>query len=201
MAWAPDYVTLAEIKVQLGIDALDTADDVMLAVMITAASRAVDTETNRQFGKTAAGELRYYTAEWRSERGVWVAVIDDTFASTVTIANGDGDAITDYRLEPRNAAAKGRPYERLVVDPDSSVVPVYPDYELAVTANPYGWTAVPVEAKGATRLQVSRFFARRESPYGVAGSPDLGSEIRLLAKLDPDVAVMVAGLIRTRRPA
>lgn len=199
MAWKPDYVTLAEVKTQLGIT--DTQDDTLLSVMITTASRAVDTETNRQFGATAGAETRTYTAEWRSERGVWVAVIDDTFASSVTIENGDGDAITDYVLEPRNAAAEGRPYTRLVVGRDSSVVPVYADYLLDVTANPWGWTAVPTEVKGATRLQVSRLFARRESPYGVAGSPDLGSEIRLLAKLDPDVAVAVAGLIRTRRPA
>ncbi len=199
MAWAPDYVTLAEIKTQLGIT--DTQDDALLAVMISTASRAVDTETNRQFGATAAGETRHYRAEWRDERAAWVAVIDDTFASSVTIENDDGDAITDYRLEPRNAAAIGRPYERLVVDRESSVVPVWADYELAVTANPWGWTATPTAVKGATRLQVSRLFARRESPYGVAGSPDLGSEIRLLAKLDPDVAVAVAGYIRTRRPA
>ncbi len=199
MAWAPDYVTLAEIKAQLGID--DTEDDVLLAVMITTSCRAIDTETNRQFGATAGAEARTYRAEWRDERAAWVAVIDDTFASTVTIENNDGDAITDYRLEPRNAAALGRPYERLVVGRDSSVVPVWPDYELEVTANPWGWTAVPPAVKGATRLQVSRFFARRESPYGVAGSPDLGSEIRLLAKLDPDVAVAVAGYTRIRRPA
>lgn len=201
MAWAPDYVTRAEIKAQLGIDTLDTADDALIDIMITTASRAIDTETNRQFGSTSGPEVRYYPAEWRDERGVWVAVIDDTFASSLTIANGDGDSITDYRLEPRNAAAIGRPYERLVVGRDSSVVPVWADYELTVTANPWGWTATPTAIKGATRLQVSRLFARRESPYGVAGSPDLGSEIRLLAKLDPDVAVAVAGYVRTRRPA
>lgn len=200
MAWRPDYVTLAEMKAQLGIDTLDTADDTLLSVMISTASRAVDTETNRQFG--SANGTRTYRAEWRDERAAYVAVIDDLMTATgLVVANGDAATITDYQLEPRNAAADGVPWERLVIPSAGAVLPVYPDYELDVTAAPWGWTAVPTEAKGATRLQVSRLFARRESPYGVAGSPDLGSEIRLLAKLDPDVAVAVAGLIRTRRPA
>ena len=41
----------------------------------------------------------------------------------------------------------------------------------------------------ATLLQASRLAARRDSPFGVAGSPDAGSEMRLLARVDPDVAV------------
>lgn len=200
MAWKPDYVTLAEMKVQLGIDPLDTEDDALLAVMITTASRAVDDETNRQFG-SANGE-RFYRAEWRDELDAYVAVIDDLMSTAgLVVENGDGDAITDYELEPLNAAADGLPWERLVIPREGAVLPTSPRYRLAVTAAPWGWTAVPAQAKGATRLQVSRLFARRESPYGVAGSPDLGSEIRLLAKLDPDVAVAVAGLIRTKRPA
>jgi hypothetical protein len=50
----------------------------------------------------------------------------------------------------------------------------------------------------ATLLQASRFHARRFSPYGVAGSPELGSELRLLAKLDADVelALSKAQLVR-----
>lgn len=199
MSWKPDYVTLAEVKDYLDIS--DTADDALLAIYISAASRAIDTATNRQFGKTGGAEERFYRAEFRPDRGVWVAVIDDLMSTTgLAVANDDGDALTDYRLEPRNAAAEGRPWTRLVVGRDSAVAPAYPDYELGVTADTWGWTAVPATINGAARQQTSRFFARRESPYGVAGSPDMGSEIRLLAKVDADVAVMVAGYVRTRRP-
>lgn len=200
MAWKPDYVTLAAMKIQLGIDVADTTDDALLQVMITTASRAVDNETNRQFG-SAPGE-RFYRAEYRDELDAYVAVIDDLMSTAgLVVENGDGAAITDYELQPLNAAADGLPWERLVIPADGAVLPVRPRYRLAVTAAPWGWTATPTEAIGAVRLQTSRLFARRESPYGVAGSPDMGSEIRLLAKLDPDVAVAVAGLIRERRPA
>jgi hypothetical protein len=60
---------------------------------------------------------------------------------------------------------------------------------------------VPSAVKLATRLQASRFMARRDSPYGVAGSPDAGSEIRLLSRVDPDVAVALRGFSRPRRAA
>jgi len=57
---------------------------------------------------------------------------------------------------------------------------------------------VPTTVKQATLLQASRVFARREAPFGVAGSPDMGSELRLLEKVDPDVAVMLVPYVRNR---
>lgn len=199
MAWAPDYITLEQIKVMLKIDAVDTADDDDLETFITAASRAIDRHAGRQFGSVAAAVARTYPAEWRPDRGRWVVVIDDLQTVTdLAIVNDDDDAVTGYRLMPRNAAADGLPWTRVELSSSSTVLPVSPDYELTVTAR-WGWTAVPAEVVAACKLQTSRFFARRESPYGVAGSPDLGSEVRLLAKLDADVAVQLANVVRPKR--
>lgn len=50
---------------------------------------------------------------------------------------------------------------------------------------------VPDSIKLACLLQASRFFIRREAPFGIAGSPEAGSELRLLAKVDPDVEVIL----------
>lgn len=197
MAWEPDYITLEQLRDFLEVPDDDTSDDALLAVDITAASRSIDTECNRQFGVTAA-EARTYRAEWRTDKGRWVVVTDD-FMAAPTAITADGSTVTGHRYGPLNAVSKGRPYERLELATDAAVVPVYPDYEVVVTAA-WGWTAVPAAITLATRLQASRFAARRGSPYGVAGSPDLGNELRLLAKLDADVAVMVAGYVRTRRP-
>jgi hypothetical protein len=52
---------------------------------------------------------------------------------------------------------------------------------------------VPPTIKLATQLQASRWLKRRDAPFGIAGSPELGSELRLLAKLDPDVEVLLDG--------
>jgi hypothetical protein len=102
-----------------------------------------------------------------------------------------------FTLEPVNAAAEGRPFERLVVDTASVGKPTGLDGEISATGK-WGWAAVPVAVKQATLLQASRFHTRRQAPFGIAGSPDSGSEMRLLAKLDPDVAVSVKDYVRDR---
>lgn len=195
MAWAPDYVTVDELAAFRRIG--DDADDTELAVAITAASRAIDLHCgpNRQFGKVDAVQERVYTARARPDRGRWVVDIDDLMSTTGLVVEVDGTALAGYTLEPRNAAQNGRPWTRLVVDPDSAVQPTGAEYEMAVTAL-WGWSAVPVAVKQACLLQASRFVSRRDSPFGVAGSPDLGSELRLLAKVDPDVAVSLRPYLR-----
>jgi len=67
--------------------------------------------------------------------------------------------------------------------------------DLTVTAL-WGWTEVPQAVKAATLLQVARFAARRDSPYGIAGSPDEGGEMRLLAALDPDLRTSLRPYVR-----
>jgi uncharacterized phiE125 gp8 family phage protein len=192
MAWAPDYVTTAELRSYLRIS--DSADDTQLAYAITAASRAIDQDTGRQFGVVGSAEERFYTARWNKWRCRWLVDIDDLMSTTnfdAQVQDTDGvdvGQINDYFLEPRNAAAAGRPWTLLTVKPDSSFKPTGRTDEVAITAL-WGWTAVPTAVKQATLLQASRLFARRDSPYGIAGSPDTGSELRLLARLDVDVAV------------
>ncbi len=194
MAWAPDYVTLAALKTYLRIT--DTNDDADLSIAITAASRAIDDHCNRQFGKVAAAESRAYTARPDYERGVWVVDIDD-LDDVIGLAVMVGtSAVTLYSLEPVNAVLKGKVWTQLVVSADSAVQPCGTANELTITGK-WGWTVAPVPVGQAGRLQASRFFSRRNSPYGVAGSPDQGSELRLLSRVDPDVGVSLRGY---RRP-
>lgn len=189
MAWAPDYVTPSEAKDYLRIP--DDVDDTEIGFAITAASRAIDRATGRQFGVVAAAEERFYTPYWDRDLEVYAVDIDDlqtttdlavedenaeTLAALVTL--GDGG----YRLEPRNALQIGRAWTRLVTTTCGTG-------DWAVTAI-WGWTAVPDTIKQAVLMQVNRLIKRREAPFGVAGSPE-GGELRLLAKLDPDVEVLV----------
>lgn len=198
MAWAPDYVTAAEMRAFLRI--ADADDDVQIGVAIAAASRAIDRHTNRQFGVVASAEERFYTGHYDRRRCRWVVEIDDLMSTTgfdpqVQDVNGTDLGAVTYTLEPRNAAAKGRPWELLVVKPDSTYVPTGLTNECAFTGL-WGWTSVPTTVKQACYLQASRFLARRDSPYGIAGSPDVGSELRLLARLDVDVATSLGSYMR-----
>lgn len=198
MAWAPDYVSSVELKAFLRIS--DAADDAQVALAVTAASRAVDDHCNRQFGKVAAPEARKYTAWFNYDRDVWVVDIDDLQDATGLAVTIGGTAVTAYTLEPVNAVLEGKAWTRLVVASDSAVQPTGAANEVGAVG-PWGWTATPTTVKQASHLQASRFFSRRTSPYGIAGSPQDGSEMRLLARVDPDVAVALRGYRRPRKVA
>lgn len=202
MAWAPDYVTAADLKSYLRIT--DTDDDAEIALAISGASRAVDHHTGRQFGVEATAVERFYRPWYDAYRRRWTVMVDDLMTTTdlvvASLSSADGTYSTVaadlYDLEPRNAAADGRPWTSIVfVSGVGSLNPVEAGLRVAAL---WGWSTVPAVVEQATLMQASRLFARRTSPYGVAGSPDAGTELRLLARLDPDVAVMLgAGLRRT----
>jgi hypothetical protein len=186
MAWAPDYATTAELRAY-ATRSTETVDDVELALAVTAASRGVDWATHRQFGSVAAEE-RTYPARYERRRGRWLVEVDDLMTTVGLVVAGVAYSAELHQLEPVNAPQRGRPWEVIVLTS-------WPGDDPIVEAA-WGWTAVPSPVKNATLLQGSRVFSRRTSPHGIAGSPELGSELRLLAKLDPDVAVMVAPYVR-----
>lgn len=189
MTWKPDYVELADLKSYLRIDDDDTTDDTHLARDITAASRAVDRHCRRQFGKVAAPELRYYTASYRP--GGVVVVVDDVMDLTGLVLQVSGSDVAADRWWPRNAPQDGMPWTRVYL-PSGTTTAVE---AVGITA-PWGWTDTPDAVVEASKLQAARFAKRRDAAFGVAGSPETGSELRLLAKVDPDVAVMLADYVR-----
>lgn len=190
MSWAPDYTTTARLKSYLRID--DAADDVLLGAWITAASRNVDEHCKRQFGLVDAPEERTYWGEYDRECRRWVYHLDDLPAlDDFTVVTATGTAVTGWTLEPGNAVQRGRPYERLVADVCGPLT----------MAAPWGWATVPPSIEVGLWLMAARLASRRDSPFGIAGSPSEGSEIRLLAKLDPDMITVLKPYRRFRGPS
>lgn len=187
--WQPSYATKEQLKAYVSIPADDTVDDTELTGKIVAASRSIDQHTRRQFGQVDEAELRSYTATARA--GGALVVIDDLQDTADMAVMVDGAAVTPDRLWPTNAVIKGGAFTRMWLPTGTTCAPD----AVEITAL-WGWTAVPATIVEATLLQASRLFKRRDAPFGVAGSPDLGSEIRLLAKVDPDVAVMLRPYVR-----
>lgn len=187
MTWAPDYAETRLLLDYLNID--DEVDQIrtFAGLWITAVSRNIDDFCGRQFGQTALEE-RHYEPVWDRRDKCWYATIDDVQNVTgLAIEDEDGAAVTDYTLLPRNNVAKGRPYERLKIESATG--------DIAVTAL-FGWTAVPSSVPTGLFLQAARLNARRSSPFGIAGSPSQGSEIRLLAQLDPDFRTTLRPYVR-----
>lgn len=201
MVWAPDYVSLEDLReyVRINPDA-DALDDDQIQDAATGASRAVDGECQRQFGKTAAPEVRYYVPRWSKTRRGWLVATDDVCTRVgLTVAldsAADGTfatSLTSYLLRPSNADTLGKPWEGLLFAVPSGVIVrgITDEVRVSAAAGGFGWLTVPTTVQLATKLQGSRFLARRDSPFGVAGSPEQGNELRLLSKVDPDVAVML----------
>lgn len=209
MAWAPDYATTADLETFMKVP--DNADAAVEARAITTASRLVDKATNRQFGKVASAEDRFYDAQWDKKAMRWYVEVDDIMGDTsdlTVFADYDGSGnyatqITGFRLMSLNASQKGKPWTEIQFPTSASfgvsveLVPYWinntavSSRSVKVHTSAWGWTATPVPIVEATLLQASRLTQRRNSPFGIAGSPQTGSELRLLAKLDPDVEVSV----------
>ena len=158
-----------------------------------AASRMVDDYTGRFFykdGTTAAPVTRYYTAQdW------WTTNIDDTYYISEIATDDNFDqlyttvwATSDYMVEPVNNPRRGWPWTRLLAI-GSYIFPYNLPQSVRVKAV-WGWTAIPNEVQMATKIQASRLFVRRQSPFGIAGSPEIGT-VRLGSRLDPDVEVLL----------
>lgn len=185
MAWEPDYVTVPELKSYLRVD--DDQDDTLVAVWATTASRAVDTHCHRQFGQVDDVEERDYSGRYDVCAGTVVYEIDDLMDVTGMVVRAAGEVLAaEYVLWPRNAPQRGRPFTQLRTVASGPLV---------VEAS-WGWSAVPTAVKNATLIQAARFAARRDSPYGIAGSPSEGSEQRLLATLDPDLKTALGSKYR-----
>jgi hypothetical protein len=214
-AYATMAVFRAYVRKTATTDATDP-DSALELLALEAAARAIERACNRRFTVTAANaSARTFTPEMvRGASPVeyitsrfpfswyrhYILPIDDLADITgLTVAfdttgNGDYDsASTAFRVGPTNNPSRGLPYERLIFD--SGIYP--PAYEegVEVTAK-WGWAAIPNTIVNANLLQAARFLKRRDAAFGVAGSPELGNELRLLAKLDPDVAIMVSAFKR-----
>ena len=185
MPWKPDYLTAAQLKAYLRIDLADVVDDAELAGWVTAASRAVDDATHRQFGQlsVAAGRTYRRAPYYQPRTGLYELEVDDVQDITAMTIGGLPYATSGATALPDNAPADGYPYTRLGFT-ECPTAPV-------VVVARWGWTAVPAQVVQACKLQCNRWAARRDSPLGVAGSPDQGSELRLLARLDPDVRTVL----------
>lgn len=192
MSWAPDYAAVSGLRDYLRIT--DTADDLFLARWITTVSRNVDNFTGRQFGSVDVAEARSYEPEWDRNLRSHVLYVDDLMDVTgIIVVDEDATAITGFTYAPVNNLSFGRPYERLIFP--STSTGFSSSGNLTVTAL-WGWTAVPAAVETGVFLQSARLAARRDSPFGIAGSPTEGSELRLLAQLDPDFRTSLMPLRR-----
>lgn len=182
------YATLAEAKGRLGIPTADTADDTVIEAVVEAASRAIDSETGRQFYATTA--TRYFTAE-----DVELLFVDDLLSVTsleTLSANSAGTrtygytwATTDYDLEPANSS----PYTRILTNPEGRYT--FPTDSRGVKiVGSWGYSSTAPDAiNEACLLMAARLFKRKDAPFGVLSTPDFG--VASVPAVDVDVRLLI----------
>lgn len=191
MALTDCYCTLSDLKTALAIE--DIQDDIGLEAAILTASRMIDDYTGRFFyrnGTTAAPVTRFFTAP-----DSYFCAVDD-FVSLNEVATDDNFdqtyttiwAVSDFLVEPVNNALRGWPFSRLIAI-DSYIWPYNLPQSVRVKGV-WGYPSIPAEISMATKIQASRLFIRRQSPFGIAGTPELGT-VRLSSRLDPDVEALI----------
>ena len=190
--------TLEEFRDWMRVPASFTDDDDVLQRSLASGVAVVDEHCGalRRFD-LAASVSTFYLEPWGrcDYDGWWCADIPDLMTQTGLLVVAGGTETTSFRLTPRNAAGRGRPWTGIEVDAASCT-------EIAVTGR-WGWTTTPDNVTQARLMQAQRFYQRRDSPFGVAGSPDQGgAEQRFVSRyVDPDVTVLLRGYVRGRAVA
>ena len=195
MAITNGYATLTQVKAALRIT--DAIDDSLIELAIEAASRQIDSHTERVFYSTTATRV-YAPRDWQ------ICEIDDLVSLTTLKSSSNADAVfdvtwsvTDYQLEPLNGIAGGitTPYTQIRAI-DDLVFPLDSGEATVQVTGVFGFSSVPTEVKQAAVLLASRIFKRNDSPLGVAGFGDLGA-IRV-SRIDPDIESMLSAWKKIR---
>lgn len=190
MAITNGYTTGSAVKTALGI--IDATSDTELELVIESVSRLIDDYCGRFF-YNAGTVTAYYTAD-----DYLTQPIDDFVSVSALTTDGDADGTystswtqnTDYALAPFNAATTGRPYTEIIALTEGANTFPVQIIKAVKVVGVRGWSSIPKPVEMATIIQSGRIFNRRNTPFGIAGSPDVG-QMRLLARLDPDVEQML----------
>ena len=175
------YLTTSEAQSYIGMSAgVDTSE---LDDVITSVSRMVDRFCGRHFYQATATQKFFDSDD--SESIDFGPYGDLVSATAVAYDDDDGTyestiAATDYQLTPQGATTRGpisEPFTGLRVLSGVSL-PLAPASSgrtgLVRITGTWGWPAVPVEVKQATRILVAEVYKLSDAPLGVAGFGEFG---------------------------
>lgn len=184
MAIGDPYLSKALFKDVLGIT--DTSEDNLIDRALAGATRAITNVSGYStFWNTGTAQLREISTDGRivpkrkAQTPYFKLILPDGIASAAGLVVA---GYTAASLMPADAIAKGEPADAIKLAwgtiPDS----------INITAI-WGWPSLPEDIIMACQMQAHRYYKRRGSPEGVAGSAEWGM-VRI-PRLDPDVAAIV----------
>lgn len=197
---APTYLDLESFKKAL--TDLPTAIDAKQALMeraLRAGARKIDRECHRHFYALPEATAREFAISggtyFDPRTGEAILLVDDIATSTVTVevaasfsTSWTTLAATAYELRPLGELSRGRPATEIAMRG------AWPGSKARITTR-WGYPRIPDEVVMANQILSTRFYGRRTTPDGIAGSPDIGGVLRL-SRTDPDVYELIKDLIK-----
>lgn len=201
------YADLAAFKAYARIN--DTLDDVEIQRALDAASSVIEHLCSQSFDLADGAVSHWYLPYWSAADGRWRLPIDPVVDTTGLVAYGydtsseDWDSpLTPLVLRPINAGVDGAPVTELILPSTYTpaarygMPPADSDADYVKVTALFGYTTVPAAVVEATLIQAARIFKRRDTPFGIASSPDGSENTRLLNTVDPDVYRVLKAYIR-----
>lgn len=185
---ANEYVTLDELKLQVGIELTDNTRDVPLDRARLSASRSIDKTCGRRFWMDPAPVQRVFSPRGRivhESDGDLLLVDDIASLEDLLVETGSGGSfaeVTGYETNPDNALLDGKPISGLLRT--NGTWSTSTSTRVRITAQ-FGWPAVPDDITAAALIQAARLYKRKDSPEGITGSAEWG--VIRLSRRDPDV--------------
>lgn len=183
MALGDPYISETELKDVLGIS--DDSEDALVRRVVRASTRAIDNKSAfSTFWNTGTPETRRVPVAGKvvPKRGsdpYYKLLLPDGIASASgLLVSGVSAPIlmpTDSFIKGQPATAIRLPITWTIADVDITAI--------------WGWPVLPDDIIFAAQLQSQRYYKRRGSPEGIAGSAEWGM-VRI-PRLDPDVAAIL----------
>lgn len=191
MAVGDPYISREQLKVVLGIDPSNTDEDGLIDRAVRGASRSIERRSGwPTFWKSATAESRTIDVTRRIVRVRTPGWVFDKVLLRNGIASATGFLVSGFSapaLMPEDAIEEGLPA-------DAIRLPYGASYgnsgSLRITAV-WGWPEVPDDIVMACQMQAHRYYNRKGSPEGIAGSAEWG--VSRIPPLDPDVLSILKG--------
>lgn len=197
---AADYCSVDDIKEVLAEGAVDASYDALLGVLVTRASRAIDRFTGREPGayQVESSTTRSFDGPRRCSAELRIGELATSPTSvqmTITTPLGSYTALaaSDWYLWPYNAAAEGKPFEKIILDPYNGDYATWMPWPKAVkVSGKFGYsTEPPGEIVQAVITQTMKWFKRGQQAFADTGAVvDLG-QLTYTKKLDPEVSLII----------
>jgi hypothetical protein len=199
------YATKDQLQARIDSAATFTAvEDAAHIAALDSASRMIDRETRRFFGKTDS-EVRVFTA-----RKYDCVVVPDlvSVSALKTDETDDGTydrtwASTDYVLWPFNAATgpQSQPYTEIRIDTrSSSTLYTFPPGRIkgVQVTGVWGWPTIPHDIENVCLLEAMRILSQNNDPTGVISNAQAGT-MTVLPELHPTSRRVLASYRRMGR--